>query len=72
MKRNLKDIEKELKNSLDYIRANSCPIKKTSDYVWGKTVVRMKDLGNGDYETDEHELENWYISLPCNILLIGC
>lgn len=66
MKRNLKDIEKELKNSLDYIRANSSPIKKTSDFVWGKNVVRMKDLGNGEYERDEHELENWYISLPCN------
>ena len=38
MKRNLKDIEKELKNSLDYIRANSFPIKKTSDFVWGKFV----------------------------------
>ena len=45
MKRNLKDIEKELKNSLDYIRTNSSPIKKTSDFVWGKNVIRMKDLG---------------------------
>lgn len=66
MKRNLKDIEKELKNSLDYIRTNSSPIKKTSDFIWGKNVIRMKDLGNGEYERDEHELENWYISLPCN------
>ena len=57
MKRNLKDIEKELKNSLDYIRTNSSPIKKTSDFVWGKNVIRMKDLGNGEYERDEHELE---------------
>lgn len=66
MKRNLKEIEKELKYYLDYIRTNSSPIKKTSAFVWGKNVVRMKDLGNGTYKRDEHELENWYISLPCN------
>lgn len=66
MKLNLKEIEKHLKYSLDYIRANNSPIKKTSDFVWGKDVVRMIDLGNGNYETERYDLENWYISLPCH------
>lgn len=66
MKRNLKDIEKELKNSLDYIRTNNSPIKKTSKDVWGKEVVRLIDLGNGEHDYDKYGLENWYISLPCN------
>lgn len=62
----LQELEKHLKYSLDYIRTNNSPIKKTSDFVWGKNVVRMKNLENGEYERDEHELENWYISLPCH------
>lgn len=67
MKMKLKEIEKHLKYSLDYIRANSSPIKKTSDCVWGKNVIRTINLENGEYnEADRHELENWYISLPCN------
>ena len=66
MKMKLKDIEKILKNYLDYIKCNNSPIKKETKFVWGKDVIRMKDLGNGEYERDKHELENWYISLPCN------
>lgn len=66
MKRNLKDIEKELKCYLDYIRTNNSPIKKSTAFVWSKDVIRVKDLGNGEYEQYRHNLENWYISLPCN------
>ena len=66
MKRNLKEIEKELKYYLDYIITNNSPIKKASDFVWGKDVIRMKDLGEGKYDEGRFQLENWYISLPCN------
>lgn len=57
--------ERELYNRLDEIRNCKRLIKQTSNYVWGKDVIRMIDLGNGEYEKDRHELENWYISLHC-------
>lgn len=57
--------ERELYNRLDEIRNCKRLIKQTSNYVWGKDVIRMIDLGNGEYEKDRHELENWYITLPC-------
>ena len=65
MKLNLKEIEKHLKYSLDYIRANNSPIKKTSDFIFGKKVLIPVLMPNG-YETEEYELENWYITLPCS------
>jgi hypothetical protein len=57
--------ERELYNRLYEIRNCKRFIKQTSNYVWGKDVIRMIDLGNGEYKKDRHELENWYISLPC-------
>lgn len=55
----------ELKNSITDIRQRNCPIKRTTQDVWGKEVRRYsKTAINGVYSCDRAELENWYIRLP--------
>ena len=58
-----KFVEQDLYNALDYIRDTEIPLRKTSQYVWGKKVL-IPILTKDGFETKEYELENWYITLP--------
>ena len=48
----------------------SAPEQNTND-VWGKNVIRIVPLANGDYGQETYELENWYIPIKVKIPTLG-